>query len=63
MLLARWLTNGGYPTKKSDVENAKRPGSRLVPGIVNKNPQVKRFVAFIKGAFPRFESDRLLADK
>ena len=56
--LARWLSDGGYATKKADLENAARPASKLEEKSVNKSPAVDRLVAFIHSRFPAFEAHR-----
>ena len=57
--IARWLSDGGFPTKKSDLENAKRPKAKLVEGCVIRTAEVERFIAFIREKFPRFDESRL----
>jgi hypothetical protein len=59
--LAQWLTNGGYPTSKADVENANRPSAKLVEHVVSKGVSVERFVEFIRSKFPSFDAHRLYA--
>jgi hypothetical protein len=59
--LARWLTDGGYPTTKADVENAKRSSAKLVEHVVVKNGVVEQFVEFVQSRFPPFEGHRLIA--
>jgi hypothetical protein len=58
--LARWLTAGGFPTKKSDVENARRPNASLVEHVVAKNEAADRFLAFVQSKFPMFEGHRII---
>ena len=59
--LAQWLTNGGYPTSKADVENANRPSAKLVEHVVAKSVGADRFVEFVRSRFPPFEGHRLIA--
>jgi hypothetical protein len=59
--LAHWLTEGGYPTTKEDLENARRPNAKLIEQALVKNDAVNEFVTFIKSRFPSFEEHRLIA--
>lgn len=56
---AEWLNVGGFSTKKSDLENAKRPGSELTEHSVPHTPETDRFVSFIKDTIPEFDESKL----
>lgn len=59
---AKWLTEGGFPaTKKSDLENAKRPSAKLVEHVVSRTTETDRFVSFIKATFPEFDESKLFS--
>lgn len=58
--LALWLTEQGYATSKSDVENAKRASAKLVKNCVPHTEPVKKFLATIKNKFPAFTELNLL---
>ena len=61
--IAHWLTTLGYATKKSDLENAARPKSRLEPNLVPFTPVVANFIDRILEKFPAFQSEKLLLPK
>jgi hypothetical protein len=54
------LTSLGYLTKKSDLENAVRPNSKLVSNLVPCTPVVENFLARILERFPAFQSEQIL---
>ena len=58
--VAAWMTNLGYTTKKSDLENANRPHAKLAAHLVPITPVVDIFIARIRERFPAFQLDRLL---
>ena len=59
--VARWLTEQGFKTTKADVENARRPNSKLVEHVVPQTPAVEKFISVIEAQFPAFDHTRLLA--
>jgi hypothetical protein len=59
--LADWLTNGGYNTSKSDVENAARSGAKLIEHSVPRTEATERFARFSADRFPNFRADQLIA--
>ncbi len=58
--IARWLCSVNCPTTKADVENARRPNSKLVESLVPSNPDVIKLVEAIELKFPAFQRCRLL---
>ena len=50
--IAQWLTDGGYPTKKVDLKNAKRksPKDSPLPPLTAK---VKAFLSYVATRFPK----------
>lgn len=58
--LAEWLTGLGYPTKKSSVENANRPNSKLVEQAVPNTSVVAEFITRVQEKFPSFDANLLL---
>ena len=59
--LARWLTAGGFPTTKEDVENARRPNAKLVERLVVRHCAVDQFITLVQSEFPSFEAHNLIA--
>lgn len=58
--LANWLTTSGYPTKKEDVENAKRQDAKMVFNVVPKTDAVEKFFAAVKSRLTEFDASRLI---
>ncbi len=59
--LAAWLTAAGYPTRKSDVENAARRSAKLVPHLIPRCSEVEALTSAIQGRFPSFEEEMVIS--
>ena len=57
--LAEWLTAAGYPTRREEVQNAKR--AKLVENVVPNVANVRLLLDFLVVRFPTLQQDRLLA--
>lgn len=57
--LAQWLTAAGYPTRREEVQNAKR--AKLVEAVVPDVAAVRLLLDLLLARFPSFQGNRLLA--
>lgn len=57
--LALWLTSEGFPTRREEVQNAKR--AKLVEKVVPDVTAVRLLIDLLLTNFPDFQADRLLA--
>jgi hypothetical protein len=58
--LASWLTAAGYPTRKSDVENAARRKATIVAHVAPDCAETRHFISTIHRRFPAFWAQMLI---
>lgn len=57
---AEILTALGFPTRKSDLENAARARSEFIPHALPRTPKILELLDLLKSKFPTFEPESLL---
>jgi len=58
--VAEWLTAAGYPTRESDLKNARRAVDPVERAIPANAPGVGDFLRMVRARFPDFECYRLI---